>query len=114
RVRPPACAEELRPEGGRGAAGYAAPTLSDRNLRAAIAALALAGAGVAAYLSYTRLAHAQILCTSGGCETVQRSRYSKLAGIPVAYPVVVMYAVMLATAARAREDAAAVGSVRGL
>ena len=114
RVRSAARAQELRSEGGRGAAGYAPPTLSDRNLRAGIAALALAGAGVAAYLSYTRLAHAQILCTSGGCETVQRSRYSKLAGIPVAYLGVASYAVLLATAASPREAAAAVGAVVAL
>ena len=72
------------------------------------------GAGIAAYLSYTRLAHTQILCTSGGCETVQRSRYSKLAGIPVAYLGVATYAVLLATVASVRETAAAAGAVVAL
>jgi len=65
-------------------------------------------------VSYTRLAHAQILCTSGGCETVQRSRYSKLARIPLVYLGLASYAVLLATAASARETAAAVGAVVGL
>src|SRR4029077_13031314 len=53
-------------------------------LRAAIAGLALAGAAVAGYLVYARYTHTQLACTTGGCETVQHSKYAKAAGIPVA------------------------------
>ena len=54
------------------------------SLRAAAAGLALAGAGIAAYLTWTHATGTAPVCTSGGCETVQRSRYSELAGLPVA------------------------------
>ena len=56
--------------------------MSERGLRAAVALLALAGAGIAAYLTYAWYAEAAIACTTGGCETVQSSSYAKLAGIP--------------------------------
>jgi hypothetical protein len=42
--------------------------------------LALAGAAVAAYLVYARYAGTQLACTTGGCETVQHSKYAKAAG----------------------------------
>ena len=58
--------------------------MSDRTLRGVIAALALAGAGIAAYLVYARYTATQLACTTGGCETVQHSKYAKAAGIPVA------------------------------
>lgn len=54
------------------------------SLRPAAAGLALAGAGIAAYLTWTHATGTAPVCTSGGCETVQRSRYSELAGLPVA------------------------------
>jgi uncharacterized membrane protein len=58
--------------------------MSDRALRFLIAALALAGAAISGYLTYTRYADASIFCTTGGCETVQSSRYAEVAGVPVA------------------------------
>ena len=59
--------------------------MSDRTLRLTTAALALAGLGIAIYLTYVHYAGLQPLClSSGGCETVQASRYAKLAGVPVA------------------------------
>lgn len=72
--------------------------MSERTLRAAIAALALAGAGVASYLVYTRYSGARIACATGGCETVQQSRYSELAGMPVAVLGLVLYLALLVTA----------------
>ena len=43
------------------------------------------GIGIGTYLTYTHYAKLNVLClSSGGCETVQHSSYSKLAGIPVA------------------------------
>lgn len=58
--------------------------MSERSLRIAVAALALVGAGIAGYLTYTRYAHVTIACTTGGCETVQSSDYAEIVGIPVA------------------------------
>jgi uncharacterized membrane protein len=53
-------------------------------LRAAIAAVALVGAGVAAYLTYVHYANLAPICVNGGCEKVQHSSYATLAGAPVA------------------------------
>ena len=71
--------------------------MSERSLRVAIAALALAGAAVASYLIYTRYSGARIACATGGCETVQQSRYSELAGVPVAVLGLVLYLALLGT-----------------
>ena len=53
-------------------------------LRRAIAACALIGAAIAAYLTYVHYAHTSPICTTGGCEQVQKSKYAELAGVPVA------------------------------
>ena len=59
--------------------------MSDRALRLAIAAVALAGTAVAGYLTYVHYRPAALVCTGGGgCEAVQESSYAELAGIPVA------------------------------
>jgi uncharacterized membrane protein len=59
--------------------------MRERSLRFAVAVLALAGAGIAAYLTYTHFQGTPPVCGgSSGCETVQRSRWSELFGIPVA------------------------------
>ncbi len=66
--------------------------MTDRGLRAAISALALVGMGIAAYLVYARLTDTRIACATGGCETVQASRYSEILGIPIAVLGLVAYA----------------------
>jgi uncharacterized membrane protein len=58
--------------------------VSERALRAGIAAVAAAGIGLAAYLLYTRETGGQLICSTGGCETVQSSRYAEIFGVPVA------------------------------
>jgi len=59
--------------------------VSDRALRIAIAVVAVAGVAVAGYLTYVHYQPDALICTShGGCETVQKSSYAELAGIPVA------------------------------
>ena len=68
-------------------------------LRVAIAALGLAGAGIAAYLTSTHYAGTAPICTSGGCEKVQSSSYSELAGVPVALLGLLAYVGVIATAA---------------
>jgi uncharacterized membrane protein len=56
----------------------------DRRLRIAIAVLSVIGIGIAGYLTYVHYEGLKVLClSSGGCETVQSSRYAKLDGIPV-------------------------------
>jgi uncharacterized membrane protein len=57
----------------------------DRRLRIVIGVLCLIGIGVAGYLTYTHYEGIKVLClSSGGCETVQSSIYSKIDGVPVA------------------------------
>lgn len=80
--------------------------MSERALRAATAALALVGLGIASYLTYARYSGATIACSTGGCETVQSSSYAELAGIPVAVIGLVGYALILATALAGGEIAA--------
>lgn len=47
--------------------------------------LAMAGMGVAAYLTYSHYANQPIACAGlSGCQAVENSEYSKLVGIPVA------------------------------
>lgn len=47
--------------------------------------LAMAGMGVAAYLTYSHYANQPIACAGlHGCQAVENSEYSKLVGIPVA------------------------------
>jgi uncharacterized membrane protein len=58
--------------------------VTDARLRSISAILALVGAGIAAYLLHVRSTGGTLLCATGGCETVQGSRYSELAGVPVA------------------------------
>lgn len=54
-------------------------------LRPAGLALALAGLGVAVYLTYVHYRGIESICAiSHGCEVVQNSEYSKLLGVPVA------------------------------
>jgi uncharacterized membrane protein len=84
--------------------------VTDGHLRAAIALLALAGAAVAAYLVYARYSGTRIACTTGGCETVQHSKYAKAAGVPVAALGLGAYLAVLATTLSGRIEAAAIGA----
>ncbi|HXP28475.1 MAG TPA: vitamin K epoxide reductase family protein [Solirubrobacteraceae bacterium] len=60
--------------------------MSPRALRTTMIVLATIGLGVASYLTYIHYAGIKPLCgtNGGGCEIVQTSEYSKLAGVPVA------------------------------
>jgi len=84
--------------------------VSDRSLRIAVAALALVGAGIAAYLTYARYAHVTIACSTGGCETVQSSDYAEIVGIPVAVLGLTGYLAIFATALLRGERARVVGA----
>jgi uncharacterized membrane protein len=83
--------------------------MSVGRLRAAIALLSLLGAGIAAYLVYTRYSGTSIFCATGGCETVQQSRYAVVAGVPVAALGLIGYAAILVTAAVPKPASAALG-----
>ncbi len=83
--------------------------MTETRIRAAIAILAVAGAGVAGYLLYERYSGGRILCTNSGCETVQHSRYAKIAGVPVALLGLIGYAGILASALAQGETARAAG-----
>ena len=70
--------------------------MSDRALRAGVALVALAGLGVAAYLTYVHYQPEALVCTAGGgCETVQESSYAEVVGIPVALLGVLTYVAVL-------------------
>lgn len=57
---------------------------TDRKLLIAVIVLCVLGIGDAGYLTYVHYAGLKVLClSSGGCETVQASRWAKLDGIPV-------------------------------
>jgi uncharacterized membrane protein len=61
--------------------------------------LTLIGVGVASYLTYIHYAGIKPLCGKGGggCEIVQTSEYSKLAGVPVALIGLIGYLTILAS-----------------
>ena len=86
--------------------------MTEPRLRAAVGALALVGAAIAAYLTYARYSGDPLYCVAGGggCETVQRSDYAKLVGIPVAVLGLLAYAALLATALIPGRTAAAIGA----
>ena len=67
-------------------------------LRVATAALAVVGAAIAGYLTYVHYAHVSPICTTGGCEEVQRSKYAELGDVPVALLGLVAYAALFALA----------------
>ena len=63
-------------------------------LTAIAALLCLAGLAVAGYLTYVHYEEIAPVCTTGGCEKVQSSSYSELAGIPVALLGLIGYALI--------------------
>jgi uncharacterized membrane protein len=65
-------------------------------LRRAIAAVCLVGIAIAAYLTYVHYAHTSPICTTGGCEKVQKSKYAELVGVPVALLGLATYVVLFA------------------
>jgi uncharacterized membrane protein len=83
-------------------------------LRQAIAGTALVGGAIAAYLTLVHYSHISPICTTGGCEKVQQSRYAEAAGIPVALLGLGAYAAVLATAAVRGVAAALAGATIAL
>jgi uncharacterized membrane protein len=71
--------------------------VTDRPLRVAALVLSILGIGVAGYLTYVHYADISPICAggAGGCEKVQASDQSKLAGIPVALLGLLTYITLL-------------------
>jgi uncharacterized membrane protein len=67
-------------------------------LRAATVALATLGAGVTGYLTVVHYTGAHLACPTSGCETVQRSGYAELAGVPVALLGLLAFVAIVAAA----------------
>ena len=68
-------------------------------LKKTLLVLTLIGVGVATYLTYIHYAGIKPLCgkNGGGCQLVQTSEYSKLAGVPVALIGLIGYVAILAS-----------------
>jgi uncharacterized membrane protein len=73
--------------------------VTSRNLRIATGVLGLIGLAIAIYLVYIHYAGLKPFCVGGGgsCERVQSSRWSELAGIPVALLGLFGYVAILIT-----------------
>lgn len=87
--------------------------MSERGL---LALLAVAGALISAYLTWSYLQGIAPVCVGegSGCETVQTSRYAEILGIPVASLGLLAYAGLLGSALIRDERAALVGLVIAL
>lgn len=57
--------------------------------------LAITGLGLSAYLTYAHYVPGALVCSSGGCEIVQRSQYSKMFGVPIALFGLLMFATLI-------------------
>ncbi len=80
-----------------------------RALRLASAAVAVAGLGIAGYLTAVHYGGGEPVCAiAHGCATVQQSEYADLAGVPVALLGLIGYAGILVTLLR--DDPAARGA----
>jgi uncharacterized membrane protein len=66
-----------------------------------MAALASAAAAIAAYLVYAHYNHDAVICSTGGCDTVARSEYSEIFGVPVGLLGVIGSLAILASLLRA-------------
>ena len=88
--------------------------MSDARLRAAILVLAAIGIGIAGYLLYERWTGGTIACSTGGCETVQESKYAKITGVPIALLGLLAYVAIFVTALSRKEVAKVAGAAIAL
>jgi uncharacterized membrane protein len=85
------------------------------SLRAASVAVATVGLAIAAYLTIVHYAGGSPACAiAHGCETVQKSRYAEVAGVPVALLGVLGYAAILISLLRDDELGRTVTAVLAL
>lgn len=85
--------------------------MSEGSLRGLLALVATAGVLISAYLTWTHVWGVPPVCVGGGggCETVQTSRYSEIAGVPVAALGLLAYAALLLSAVLRGESAVFLG-----
>ena len=89
--------------------------MSDRRLRAVAIGLALAGAAIAAYLTWVHYAGIEPVCSAiSDCARVQSSPYAELGGIPVALIGLFGYLALLGSLALPGEDGRALGAFLAL
>ena len=88
--------------------------MSDRALRIALGVLCSLGVTVAGYVLVARYGDRQLLCSTGGCETVQSSSYAELLGIPVAALGLATYLLIAGTAWLDGPSARIAGAAAGL
>ncbi len=92
------------------ASGRGRSLTTDRRLLIAIAVICVLGIADAGYLTYVHYAGLKVLClSSGSCETVQASPWSKLDGVPVSLLGLIGYIVILLTLLIRSELGRAVG-----
>ena len=72
--------------------------MTERSVRIASAALAVLGAAISGYLLVVRETGGSLICSTGGCETVQSSSYAEVLGVPVAALGFVGFLALLAAA----------------
>jgi uncharacterized membrane protein len=58
--------------------------MRDRAIRLVMATLAAVTSGIAGYLLYAHYTSGSVVCSTGGCETVEQSRHADVFGVPVA------------------------------
>ena len=88
--------------------------MSDGRLRVTVLVLAATGVAIASYLLYERWTGGTIVCSTGGCETVQESKYAKIAGVPVALLGLLAYIAIFATGLSRSELARVAGAAIAL
>jgi uncharacterized membrane protein len=73
--------------------------MTSRTLRIAMIVLTVIGLAVATYLTIIHYGHIKPLCgrSGGSCAEVQSSKYSKVAGVPVALVGLIGYVLILAS-----------------
>ncbi len=76
-----------------------------------VAALGLAGLAVTTYLTTNAIAHSEVACSIGGCNTVLASKWSKIFGIPVSAFGMATYAMIMLGSLHAFQSP--VGDLRG-
>jgi uncharacterized membrane protein len=84
--------------------------LTDSALRVTLAVTAGVAGAIAAYLVVVHYRADALVCATSGCETVQRSRYAELLGIPVAVFGFATYVVLFASSLTRRPLAVTVGA----
>jgi uncharacterized membrane protein len=80
-------------------------------LRLASVVLAAIGGAIMAYLTIAHYGGSRLVCPTSGCETVQHSRWSEIAGVPVALVGLVGFVAILAAALSSHPAAPGAGAV---